>query len=41
MLNDEKGQTDNFTGKYITELPKLEHLQRYMNKFEQENRKFG
>ena len=30
LLQDQTGQMNNLTGKYITELSKLKHLQRYM-----------
>ena len=34
LLQDEIGQTNNLTGKYIMEMSKLEHLQCYMTNFE-------
>ena len=40
LLQDESGQINNLTGKYIMELSKLKHLQRYMTTFELYYRKF-
>ena len=40
MLQDETGQKNNLTGKYIMELSKLKHLQFYMTNFELDYRKF-
>ena len=35
-MNDETGQTNNPTGKYIIEVSKLNRLHQYMNSFELE-----
>ena len=40
LLQDETGKINNLTGKYIMELSKLKHLQRYMTTFEIYYRKF-
>ena len=39
-LNDNTAQKNNLTSKYIMELSKLKHLQRYMNYFEMDYIKF-
>ena len=33
-MRDKKGQINNLTGKYIMEMSKLKHIQRYMTSFE-------
>ena len=40
LSKDETGQIEKLTGKYIMELSKLKHLQRYMTTFELDYRKF-
>ena len=40
LLQDKTGQINNLTGKYIMEISKLKHLQRYMTTFELHDRKF-
>ena len=40
LLQDETEKIDNLTGKYIMELSKLKHLQRYMTNFEPDYRNF-
>ena len=34
LVQDETGQINNLTGKYIMEMSKLKHLQRYVTNFE-------
>ena len=41
LMRDKIGQINNLTVKYIMELSKLKHIQRYMNSFEIEFRRFG
>ena len=39
-MKDKIGQIINLTGKYTMEISKLKHIQRYINNFELEYRKF-
>ena len=40
LLTEKTEQMNNLTGKYIMELSKLKHLQRYVTTFELDYRKF-
>ena len=40
LFQDKTGQINNLIGKYIMELSKLKHLQRYMNYYELDYIKF-
>ena len=40
LMKDQTGQINNLTGKFIMKISELKHLQRYMNSFEIDFRRF-